>query len=572
MILSLAFGFVFFAFDPTARTALVGLAGFAAVGALLAYPELALALYVVVGDVKGDESVAALLPWDLTLALGGLLIAGMLLNLLRGKRVMALPGSYFLILMLVAMMAASLTYAPVFDAGAEKLARFLTVTGIVIIAPFFVLDSAAAMKRFLWGFSLVAFVICAYSLTSLGGSERLVTPSSNTIGLGHIACGLIVVIWFSVLPRLGFLKRMMLYPVLAVPMLALIGSGSRGAVLALGFVLLISVIFHRALLLDLGCMGALGLAAIPFVNIPQASFEYLGTLVNCQSVKALLFFRAELLTYGWTCSSSIRCWAWESRVFATTPQRGALQLAAQYLSGSELRNGFGRAGLLVIALFVLAIREAWRQLNDSESPYLALSQIAAALLLVGIVNATNTGDINSDRSTWLFLSIVYVVRGLRRESYRTQIRPVASLVPPQSKGTNSEDLHRMARNVLEIEIAMPRVRNASRAQFVLCHFTTVHNELKSRSFHMQCQAIGRRGGEGALRFARHDWRQRPSGNEFHSFAQIARPLADLARIAIAGSHAASGTGGPLSFSGSGAAAAGVRDENYISQTHRFRLL
>jgi hypothetical protein len=35
---------------------------------------------------------------------------------------------------------------------------------------------------------------------------------------------------------------------------------------------------------------------------------------------------------------------------------------------------------------------------------------------VGIVNATNTGDINSDRSTWLFLSLVFVMRGLRNEA------------------------------------------------------------------------------------------------------------------------------------------------------------
>jgi hypothetical protein len=44
---------------------------------------------------------------------------------------------------------------------------------------------------------------------------------------------------------------------------------------------------------------------------------------------------------------------------------------------------------------------------------LGLSQVCAALLAVGIVNATNTGDINSDRSTWLFLSLVFVMRGLR---------------------------------------------------------------------------------------------------------------------------------------------------------------
>ena len=48
--------------------------------------------------------------------------------------------------------------------------------------------------------------------------------------------------------------------------------------------------------------------------------------------------------------------------------------------------------------------------------HLALSQVCAALLAVGIVNATNTGDINSDRSTWLFLSMVFVMRGLRNET------------------------------------------------------------------------------------------------------------------------------------------------------------
>ena len=51
--------------------------------------------------------------------------------------------------------------------------------------------------------------------------------------------------------------------------------------------------------------------------------------------------------------------------------------------------------------------------EDHAAPHLGLSQVCAALLAVGIVNATNTGDINSDRSTWLFLSLVFVMQGLR---------------------------------------------------------------------------------------------------------------------------------------------------------------
>ena len=53
------------AVDATPRAAAGAvLGGLAAIAVLLAYPELALALYVVVGDVKGDERVAGLLPWD----------------------------------------------------------------------------------------------------------------------------------------------------------------------------------------------------------------------------------------------------------------------------------------------------------------------------------------------------------------------------------------------------------------------------------------------------------------------------------------------------------------------------
>ena len=373
---SVALGFALFSISPDPRMLPAAFLGAATVVALLLYPELALALYVVVGDVKGDDRVAALLPWDLTLALGGVLIAGIILNFLRKKRSVGMPPAYFLFVGLVALMVASLSYTPVLDAGLEKVARFLTVTGIVIVAPFFVLGTAQAMKRFLIGFGVVAFVICAYSLGSLGGSDRLVTPSSNTIGLGHISCGLILILWFGALPRLPFLKRILIYPLLAVPALSLIGSGSRGAALALGAVILLSLFFHRALVADLACLAALGFAAIPFVNIPQASFEYLGTLVNSQSVNALLFFRAELLSYGW-------------KLLQQHPLLGVgIQGFRYYSPNAGLYNWPHNiflevccelglpAGILVAGLFASAIREAWRQLKDHVSTHLCCRRCA----------------------------------------------------------------------------------------------------------------------------------------------------------------------------------------------------
>jgi O-antigen ligase len=410
---SLGVGWGIFAANLFGQTLIAFVLGIATVTVLLIYPELALALYVVIGDLKGDERVASILPVDLTLALGATILAGIALNLFRGKCMVRMPASFLLYIALIALMVASLAYTPVFDAGLEKLGRFVTVTGLVIVAPFFILTTPQALKRFFAGFAVIAFLICGYSLTQLGGSERLVTPSSNTIGLGHVACSLILVIWLICMPRFSFFKRMLVYPLLAVPLMALIGSGSRGAAIALGMAILTSLFLYRQFLPDLVCLTVLGFAAVPFLNIPEASFEYLGTLANSRSMDNLLNFRAELLGYGWHLlqqhpligvgiqgfryhSLNAGLYNWPHNIF--------LELACE----------LGIPAMLIVsAIFGSAIHESFLQIRDEVSPYLRFSHLAAALLLVGFVNSLNTGDINSDRSTWLFVSLVFVVGGLR---------------------------------------------------------------------------------------------------------------------------------------------------------------
>ncbi len=413
LVCSFAAGMAAFWSPSIAHSFFYSLFGVTAVLALLVYPEVALALYVVIGDLKGDDRISALLPVDLTLALGALLLVGIALNLLCHKRVVKIPAPYFLFIALVAIMTASLTYTPVFDAGLEKLGRFLTVTGIVIVAPFFLLGTRRQTVRFFASFAVAAFAICSWSLFALGGSERLVTPSNNTIGLGHIACALILILWFAVLPFFSFPRRFFAYPLLFVPVLALIGSGSRGPAIACALVILGSAVLCRSRILDLVCALALGSAILPFAHIPGSAIQYLGTLVSSRSVSGLLSFRYELLEYGW-------------RLLQQHPLLGTgIQGFRYYSPNSELykwpHNIFLEiacelgipAALIACAIFTAATAEAIRQLRDTVSPAWALSQLAAALLAAGIVNATNTGDINSDRLTWLFLSLVFVMRGVR---------------------------------------------------------------------------------------------------------------------------------------------------------------
>lgn len=395
------------------RSFLCPLIALGAIGVFLLYPELALAAYVVVGDVKGNDSVASLLPVDLTLAMGAILLAGIALNLIRGREPLRPPPVYYLFIVLVAMMAASLVYTPNFEAGLDKFARFLSVTGIVIVAPFFVLNTPKAMKRFLVAFSAATFLICLWSLSDLGGSHRLVSPSDNTIGLGHIACALFVLLWVGILFRYPFPQRALSYPLIVIPALALIGSASRGSVIACLLVITVTVLCNRRLLLDVACLASLGTAALPFIGIPGSSISYLGSLVRSHSIDGLLSFRADLLRYG-------------TSLLLQHPLFGAGLAGYRYLSPNptlfkwphnivlEIACEVGiPAALLVLAIFTGAIRSALRQLRDRFSPHHSLSELTAALLLVGAVNAVNTGNINSDRSTWLFISLVFAVAALR---------------------------------------------------------------------------------------------------------------------------------------------------------------
>lgn len=415
-----------FAFAAMNPRILVYAAGAALTAVLLLFPEFALALYVVVGDVKGDDRVAALLPFDWTIAVGAVLAAGIALNLLRGRRVARVPSAYFLLAALTVWMAASLAYTPNFNAGMEKLERFLTVTTIVIAAPFFVLGTPKAMKRFLAAFGVAAFAICGYALLGLGSDDRLVSPSDNTIGLGHVACALVMLLWFAAIPRDRWPFRLLFYALFSVPAIALIGSGSRGSAIACVLAILLSLYFCRDRITDFAVIGAGGLLAIPFLGIPAASFDYLATLVKSGSVNALLDFRSDLLAYGW-------------QLLQRHPLIGAGIDGFQYSSPNpnvykwphniflEIACELGIPGfLIVVAFFAAAARESWRQLRISAPACGTLPQLAAAWLLLGIVNGLNTGDINSDRTTWLFASIVFVVGTYARGNLTCHAQATAS--------------------------------------------------------------------------------------------------------------------------------------------------
>lgn len=385
---------------------------------LLLYPEFALAAFLVVGDIKGDDRIGALLPFDLTLAVGAVLVAGIALNILRKRRVASMPPIYFLFVLLVAMMIASLTYTPVLSAGIEKIELFTTVTALAIAAPFFVLTDAQALKRFLWSFGVAAYAICLASLSGLGGANRLVTPSDNTIGLGRIGCVLAAMIWLAAVPGNRLRYRLAAYAAIAVPFIAMIGSGSRGSAIAFVLLILLTLVFSKRLALDVAALAVVGLTALPFIDIPQASLRYLGSLFTAQSVGGLLDFRADLLEYGWQLLEQHPLLGVGIGGFRyASPNPGLYKWPHDIFIELACELGIP-AALIGFAVFGTAVREGIRQLRETSLPEHRLSMIVAGLLWIGLVAAVTTGNINSDRSIWLFVSLVFVIRAHKGQAHK----------------------------------------------------------------------------------------------------------------------------------------------------------
>ena len=217
-----------------------------------------------------------------------------------------MPPAYFLFIALIVMMVASLSLYAGLRRRPRKAGALSHRHGHRDCRAIFRSRHAASDEAVSRRFAAVAFAICSYSLRASVAPTVWPRPATTRSASGHIACALILLIWFAVVPRCRF-QADFCYALLAVPALALIGSGSRGPAIACAVVILVEPVLlsPAAGSMSLAWLG-LGLAALPFANIPGSSLDYLGTLVGSQSVTRSVEFSRRLLDYGWKLLSSIR--------------------------------------------------------------------------------------------------------------------------------------------------------------------------------------------------------------------------------------------------------------------------
>jgi O-antigen ligase len=379
--------------------------GAAALLFFLKFPEIAVSLFYVVGFFKGDPRLDAT-PVDLTVTVAVIMLLAMGIRLFFTGATLHLPREFIFYAPLLALMFISLTYTPDLAAGVDKTLRFIFLTLMGAISAFLLVDTPQKIRRFLAGLVLGGILMSINSFFMLGGEDRLTAPSGETTALGFSAGLALVIIWALWFPRMALFGRILLYPFIAVLLVALVGSGGRFANVGTAVCIGLSILFYRKLVVDLAIMLGAGIAALPFVRIPAASLDYLASLAHPHQAFGT---RTDLMFFG-------------LRTFLDHPLFGVGIQGYRYVTPNPLTYNFPHNLLLelgaelgmfaVIAFLALAVcsyRAMFRVLRESYSGNVALYRTVFLMLILTCMDASVSGEMNNDRLLFFMLSMPFVL-------------------------------------------------------------------------------------------------------------------------------------------------------------------
>ena len=379
--------------------------GVAAVLFFLKFPEIAVSLFYVVGFFKGDPRLDAT-PVDLTVTVAVMMLLAMGVRLFFTDSTLHLPRDFVFYVPLLALMFISLTYTPNFVAGLDKTLRFVFLTLMGAISPFLLVDTPERIRRFLVGLVLGGILMSVNSFFMLGGEDRLTAPSGETTALGFSAGLALVIIWALWFPRMSLFRRILLYPFIAVLLVALVGSGGRFANVGTAVCIALSILFYRKLVVDLAIMLGAGIAALPFVRIPAASLDYLASLAHPHQAFGT---RSDLMFFG-------------LRTFLDHPLFGVGIQGYRYVTPNPLTYNFPHnlllelgaelgifAILTFLALAVCSYRAMFRVLRDAYSENAPLYRTVFLMLILTCMDASVSGEMNNDRLLFFMLSMPFVL-------------------------------------------------------------------------------------------------------------------------------------------------------------------
>jgi len=394
-------------------------------------PEWILILFLTAGIYKQDPRVTSVLPVDVTVVLGGLLVLALLVHVVR--RDVRIPPQVFLLVPLVVMLLHGLLgRAP--EYGHEKALRFCTLTLLSIIASAVLFNDRRALQRFLVAIAVIGFVLSldALSQRNVTSEGRLTGYGSNPIPLARIGALTLAYGWV----RFHFARRpfdRVLYAaVLAVSCVCVLGAGSRGPVLAI-VLGMAAISMHTAVhhgrspigtttLLMIAGFVAAGILFASLPSLPLQRFQLLFSEDKGTSIllRGMLMATALNFTLTHPLGLGVGGFARHAILDLRYPHNIFLEV------GAEL-GWIPLLGIMILmAWSIHTLFQILRREYSWSAVYLAL------VVLVPAMNSMVTGDLNDNR---ILFAVLLLPFAYRRWLEPTRARGAATPARSRSAGS-----------------------------------------------------------------------------------------------------------------------------------------
>jgi O-antigen ligase len=387
-----------------------------AVGALLLVrePLALLTLYMYVGLFK-EQAVVTALPFDVTVALG-LLLCGVCLARWAAGRARPIPfGLAAPLVVLGVLLIISLTWTPSPEYGGEKAVRFLTLTALATLAPFFLVEDRRDLRRLIGWTVAIAVVAAVLTVVAPAQGGRLTLGTEgNTIGLSHLLCTaaliLLVASLTDMLPARGWALASS-----AALIVVAAAIGSRGPLLSLVLALVLTgAVFlarvpRRAAPVMLAVVA--GVALLPFVSLPEGASDRLGRAAS--DPVQVLQEDPRYTTFGQALDliEEHPVVGVGSGGFQSVGRLAAPPEDYPHNMFLEVWSELGLAALVVLAASVMAVlagmwRGAWQL---SRGPEFQLLYVLIAVFLFNLLAVQLTGDLIQNRTFWGAFGLAWLV-------------------------------------------------------------------------------------------------------------------------------------------------------------------
>ena len=396
---------------------------------LILNPNITLMLLAIVGLVKGFiisiNPIFELIDYTMVLTL--LIWCGLVFLFIKG--LLRFPVwaydfiKYFLLFCIVLFLSGFYTPSPIY--GWLKIVRFSVFSTTMFLVPFFIINNSNDSKKLLYYFQFiilsVAIGMLGYLIYLLKTGEalsylvRVTVLNSNPITIGaYLAMGAGIIV--NMINRIKFKYSLFLVPLLAIIMITLLSTGSRGPTLGLLAGLVTYTIFfeknkyRRNKLILTGlftvCILIIVLFVLPdfittrFLNIGTGDFVVYQSGVQRVSTIALRlgFWKTSLIEW----SSSIKSFI----IGIGSGGFSSLYILRDFrhFPHNFFIEALLETGVIGFAIILLLFYKGWKYLRTNVE-YSFHTSLWITALLVRFFTSQFSGDLVDNRVLFMLLSI-----------------------------------------------------------------------------------------------------------------------------------------------------------------------